>query len=91
MGYEALELEIADHVANVRLTRPEVLNRFDETLHRESADVLSRLSGDPERRSEPGVDGVGQRHQQLRVCGEQREPLHLRLGDKECVEGVLVR
>jgi enoyl-CoA hydratase/carnithine racemase len=49
-GYEALELQIADHVANVRLTRPEVLKRFDETLHREFADVLNRLNGDPEVR-----------------------------------------
>jgi enoyl-CoA hydratase/carnithine racemase len=51
VGYEALELQIADHVAQIRLTRPEVLNRFDPTLHREFAAVLNRLNGDPEVRA----------------------------------------
>jgi enoyl-CoA hydratase len=47
MGYQALELTIADQVAHIRLTRPEVLNRFDPTLHQEFAAVLNRLNGDP--------------------------------------------
>ena len=51
MTYQALELHIADHVADIRLIRPEVLNRFDATLHREFAAVLNRLNGDPEVRA----------------------------------------
>jgi enoyl-CoA hydratase/carnithine racemase len=51
VGYQALELHISDHVAEIRLTRPEVLNRFDPTLHREFAAVLNRLNGDPEVRA----------------------------------------
>jgi enoyl-CoA hydratase len=51
MGYEALELDIADHVATIRLIRPEVLNRFDPTLHHEFAAVLNRINGDPEVRA----------------------------------------
>ena len=51
MAYQALELHIADHVADIRLTRPEVLNRFDETLHHEFAAILNRLNGDPEVRA----------------------------------------
>jgi enoyl-CoA hydratase len=45
--FTALELHFADHVATITLTRPEVLNRFDATLHREFAAVLNRINGDP--------------------------------------------
>jgi enoyl-CoA hydratase len=51
MTYQALELHITEHVADIRLIRPEVLNRFDKTLHREFAAVLNRLNGDPEVRA----------------------------------------
>jgi len=46
MSYQALEVTIAEHVAHIKLTRPEVLNRFDVTLHREFADVINGLNGD---------------------------------------------
>jgi enoyl-CoA hydratase len=47
MAYQALELHVADYVAHIKLTRPEVLNRFDATLHHEFAAVLKDLNGDP--------------------------------------------
>jgi enoyl-CoA hydratase len=50
-AYEALELHVADYVATINLIRPEVLNRFDVTLHREFAGVLNEINGDPEVRA----------------------------------------
>src|ERR1700742_4565559 len=51
MAYQALQLSIADHVAHISLIRPEVLNRFDVTLHREFAEVLNQINGDPDVRA----------------------------------------
>ena len=51
MPYEALELHVADHVATIKLMRPELLNRFDVTLHREFATVLNRINGDADVRA----------------------------------------
>lgn len=47
---EALQLDIVDHVAEIRLCRPELLNRFDMLLHRELTDVLEQVALDPEVR-----------------------------------------
>ena len=47
--FEALEVEREGHVATVTLTRPDLLNRVDETLHEELAAVLASLRGEPVR------------------------------------------
>ena len=43
---QALELTMTGRVAQIRLCRPELLNRFDMILHREMADVLHELAID---------------------------------------------
>lgn len=48
---EALGLVIADGVAEITLQRPELLNRFDEELHRTLPDLLEQLNGDPSVRA----------------------------------------
>jgi enoyl-CoA hydratase len=40
----ALELTVKDRVAEIRLCRPELLNRFDMTLHRELVSALRELA-----------------------------------------------
>ena len=45
---QALTLEIVDKVAEIRLCRPEILNRFDMQLHRELTETLDRIAVDPE-------------------------------------------
>ncbi|CAN7763594.1 enoyl-CoA hydratase/isomerase family protein [Cupriavidus necator] len=42
-----LSLEIHDHIAHLRFTRPALLNRFDELAHLEFADVLDDIGRDP--------------------------------------------
>lgn len=42
--WQTFDLEIADHVAEIRLNRPDLLNRFDMLLHRELTDVLAELA-----------------------------------------------
>ncbi|MET0988761.1 MAG: enoyl-CoA hydratase/isomerase family protein [Steroidobacteraceae bacterium] len=44
--WRALELNVQDKVAEIRLSRPELLNRFDMILHREMTDVLGQLAED---------------------------------------------
>ena len=44
--WQALELNVQDRVAEIRLSRPELLNRFDMLLHGEMTDVLARLADD---------------------------------------------
>jgi hypothetical protein len=43
-AHRALELHIADAVAHMRLIRPEVLNRFDVTPHRELTSTKIRAA-----------------------------------------------
>lgn len=45
---EALTLERVDGVAEIRLCRPELLNRFDMLLHRELTETLDALASDPD-------------------------------------------
>jgi enoyl-CoA hydratase len=42
--WHALELDIKERVAEIRLSRPELLNRFDMVLHREMTAVLGELA-----------------------------------------------
>jgi enoyl-CoA hydratase len=44
---QALTLEMVDHVAVVELCRPELRNRFDDTLHDALRDVLHSTARDP--------------------------------------------
>jgi enoyl-CoA hydratase len=46
MGYDTLELTMSGGVAEIRLIRPEVLNRFDELLHKEFVEAVSAVGGD---------------------------------------------
>jgi len=46
--YSALTSTTEDRVAELRLSRPDVANRFDTTLIRELADALDKLRDDPE-------------------------------------------
>jgi enoyl-CoA hydratase len=41
MAYETLIVDISDHIALIRLNRPEALNALNSTMMRELADVLS--------------------------------------------------
>lgn len=43
-GWQTLEVETEDAVAEIRLTRPDLLNRFDMQLHRELADAITALA-----------------------------------------------
>lgn len=45
-SWQTFDLEIADKVAEIRLSRPELLNRFDMVLHRELEQVLNQLACD---------------------------------------------
>lgn len=45
---QALELNVANRVGELRLCRPELLNRFDMVLHREMTDALRELAANPE-------------------------------------------
>ena len=42
---DSLSLTVDDHVAEITLTRPDVLNRFDFVLHRDFTEVLLELRG----------------------------------------------
>ena len=44
--WSALQLTITDRVAEIRLCRPELMNRIDMQLHRELGDVLRVVAGD---------------------------------------------
>lgn len=44
--FEALEVHIDGYVAEVRMNRPELQNRFDHALHRELAQVIAELDAD---------------------------------------------
>jgi enoyl-CoA hydratase len=44
--YDTLEICVSGGVAEIRLIRPEVLNRFDELLHTEFVDALSAVRRD---------------------------------------------
>ncbi len=44
--WSALQLLITDRVAEIRLCRPELMNRIDMPLHRELTDVLHVVAGD---------------------------------------------
>ena len=44
--WSALQLTITDRVAEIRLCRPELMNRIDMQLHRELGDVLRVGAGD---------------------------------------------
>ncbi len=48
--WQTLVVEKADGVAEVRLNRPELLNRFDMVLHRELTDVMHVLAADTDVR-----------------------------------------
>ena len=48
---DTLTFDVTDHVGEVRLTRPELLNRFDEDVHHEFAEVLRRVRAAPDVRS----------------------------------------
>lgn len=41
----ALELDVADGVAEITLSRPELMNRFDEELHHTLPDLLEEMNG----------------------------------------------
>lgn len=43
-GYTCLHIEIEDAIGHLRLTRPGLLNRFDEPLHREFPRALAELN-----------------------------------------------
>jgi enoyl-CoA hydratase len=45
-SYEALELSQADGIAEIRLTRPDLLNRVDAELHRDLTKVLRAIAQD---------------------------------------------
>lgn len=45
--YETCETIRDGHVAELRLTRPDLHNRFDDLLHRELVDALRELADDP--------------------------------------------
>lgn len=47
MGYTTLVLDVADGIGELRLNRPDVLNRFDEGLLAELGPALAELGGDP--------------------------------------------
>ncbi|TPG32408.1 enoyl-CoA hydratase/isomerase family protein [Mycolicibacterium hodleri] len=49
--FSALDLHVSNGVAEIRLVRPQVLNRFDALLHTEFASVLNALRGDASVRS----------------------------------------
>ncbi|MGQ0632559.1 MAG: enoyl-CoA hydratase/isomerase family protein [Sporichthyaceae bacterium] len=51
MSYAALLLEVADGIGELRLSRPELLNRFDEVLLGELGPALAELSADPRVRA----------------------------------------
>jgi enoyl-CoA hydratase len=44
--YEALELRHEGHVAEIRMCRPDLQNRFDQLLHRELAQALTEVNLD---------------------------------------------
>lgn len=47
MGYAALAIEVIDGVGELRLTRPDLLNRFDDVLLGELGPALAELAADP--------------------------------------------
>ncbi len=47
MDYQALTLAVDGPVAEITLTRPELFNRFDDTLHIELTAALADVRGDP--------------------------------------------
>ncbi len=49
--FRALAIEVADGVAELRLTRPELLNRFDDVLLGELGPALAELAADPNVRA----------------------------------------
>ena len=48
---ETLTLTVDGHVGEITLTRPDLLNRFDEDVHHEFAEALHRVSASPEVRA----------------------------------------
>ncbi|WP_037075961.1 enoyl-CoA hydratase/isomerase family protein [Pseudonocardia spinosispora] len=50
-GYQSLTISRADGIAEVQLSRPELLNRFDDVLHRELTAALTELAADVEVRA----------------------------------------
>jgi enoyl-CoA hydratase len=50
-NYRTLTLEIDEHVAQVTLAQPEILNRLDDRVHEELMDVLNHLRRVPEIRA----------------------------------------
>jgi enoyl-CoA hydratase len=45
-GYETLAVHVDGYVAEVRMNRPELQNRFDDALHRELAQVIAGFNED---------------------------------------------
>jgi enoyl-CoA hydratase/carnithine racemase len=48
--YQALSIAVAEHVATIELTRPEVSNRFDAALHQEFELALRQVENDESAR-----------------------------------------
>ncbi|MGH2728030.1 MAG: enoyl-CoA hydratase/isomerase family protein, partial [Actinomycetota bacterium] len=51
MTFNTLAIAQRDSVAEITLTRPDVLNRFDDPLHREFTTALQSLRGDRDLRA----------------------------------------
>ncbi len=51
MTWETLDIEVEGHVAELRLSRPDLLNRFDDLLLSELGPALQQLAGDPKVRA----------------------------------------
>lgn len=50
-NYSTLKLELDGHVAEITLTRPDLLNRLDDPAHEELMDALARLRALPDVRA----------------------------------------
>ncbi|HVW34573.1 MAG TPA: enoyl-CoA hydratase/isomerase family protein [Acidimicrobiia bacterium] len=48
---ETLTLSVDGHVGEITLTRPDLLNRFDEEVHHEFAEALHRVAASPDVRA----------------------------------------
>jgi enoyl-CoA hydratase len=48
--WTALRVDVADGIAEITLTRPELFDRFDETLHLEFTRAITEISANPDAR-----------------------------------------
>ena len=48
---ETLTFKVEGHLGEIRLTRPELMNRFDEHVHHEFTEVLKRVQAAPDLRA----------------------------------------